>query len=147
MKEMLWHKYNWPENVRKTLDYPEEPLFAILDKAAKEAGEKTNTIFFTERTFAHVHESANRIANFLHSNGIKKGDRVAVFLPNLPHYPAIYFGILKAGAICVTCNPLYKVAELNYQLKDAGAKVVFCMDILNFMQPLSVPSKVRMWLR
>jgi long-chain acyl-CoA synthetase len=53
---------------------------------------------------------------------------VAIFLPNLPHYPAIYFGILKAGAVCVTCNPIYTASELNYQLKDAGAKAVFCMD-------------------
>ena len=53
---------------------------------------------------------------------------MAIFLPNLPHYPAIFFGILKAAAVCVTCNPLYTPAELNYQLKDAGAKVLFCMD-------------------
>ena len=62
------------------------------------------------------------------TSALKKGDRVAIFLPNLPHYPAIYFGILKAGAVCVTCNPLYTGSELNYQLKDAGAKAVFCMD-------------------
>ena len=53
---------------------------------------------------------------------------MAIFLPNLPHYPAIYFGILKAGAVCVTCNPLYTANELNYQLNDSGAKAVFCMD-------------------
>ena len=53
---------------------------------------------------------------------------MAIFLPNLPHYPPIFFGILKAGAVCVTCNPLYTAKELNYQLKDAGAKIVFCMD-------------------
>ncbi|MFX1300041.1 MAG: long-chain fatty acid--CoA ligase [Promethearchaeota archaeon] len=128
MKEMLWHKHNWPENVRKTIDYPNEPLYTILDKAAKEAGDKTHTIFYTERTFAHVNESANRIANFLHSKGIKKGDRVALFLPNLPHYPPIFFGILKAGAVAVTCNPRYKAPELQHQFKDSGAKMVFCID-------------------
>ncbi len=128
MKEMLWHKHNWPENVRKSLDYPKEPLFAILDKAAKEGGEKTYTIFYTERTYNEVLESANRIANYLRSNGIKKGDRVALFLPNLPHYPPIFFGILKAGAVVVTCNPRYKAPELKHQLEDSGAKTVFCID-------------------
>ena len=97
MKEMLWHKHNWPENVRKSLDYPKEPLFAILDKAAKEGGEKTYTIFYTERTYNEVLENANRIANYLRSNGIKKGDRVALFLPNLPHYPPIFFGLIFHG--------------------------------------------------
>jgi long-chain acyl-CoA synthetase len=53
---------------------------------------------------------------------------VAIFLPNLPHFPEIFFGILKAGATCVTCNPLYKTSELNYQLKDCGAKALFVMD-------------------
>jgi long-chain acyl-CoA synthetase len=53
---------------------------------------------------------------------------VAIVLPNLPHYPAIYFGILKAGAICVTCNPVFTADELKYQIVDAGVRVVFCMD-------------------
>jgi long-chain acyl-CoA synthetase len=49
-------------------------------------------------------------------------------LPNLSHYPSIYFGILKAGAICVTCNPVFTPDELKYQILDAGVRVVFCMD-------------------
>jgi long-chain acyl-CoA synthetase len=80
------------------------------------------------RTFSQVKDKADRVANFLASRGIQKGDRVAIFLPNLPQYPEIFFGILKTGAACVTCNPLYTGTELNYQLKDAGAKAVFCMD-------------------
>lgn len=53
---------------------------------------------------------------------------MAILLPNIPQYPAIYFGILKAGGVCVSCNPVFTVAELNYQLKDSGAGTVFCMD-------------------
>jgi hypothetical protein len=101
----------------------------LLDDAARDYPNQTYTIFNdAPRTFAQVKDTADRIANFLHAKGIRKGDRVAIFLPNLPHYPAIYFGILKAGAVCVTCNPLYTPGELNYQLKDAGAKALFCMD-------------------
>ena len=77
---------------------------------------------------AQVKDTADRIANFLAARGMRKGDRVAIFLPNLPHYPPVYFGILKAGAVGVTCNPLYKAQELQHQLKDCGAKAVFCMD-------------------
>ncbi|MHA2152329.1 MAG: AMP-binding protein [Candidatus Thorarchaeota archaeon] len=62
------------------------------------------------------------------SKGIKQGDRVAIFLPNVPHFPPIFFGALKTGAKVVTCNPLYKTGELNYQLKDTGAQIVFVLD-------------------
>ncbi len=132
MKEMLWHKGGkWPKTVKKTLEdkYPNEPLFKLLDKTAKKSGSLTYTIFEGKRsTFAEVHENANRIANFLVNKGIRKGDRVAIFLPNLPHYPAIFFGILKAGAVAVTCNPMYTASELNFQLSDTEAKIIFCMD-------------------
>jgi long-chain acyl-CoA synthetase len=75
-----------------------------------------------------VRDDANRIADFLASRGIKKGDRVAVFLPNTPHFPPVLFGSLKTGATVVTCNPMYKAGELNFQLKDSGALAVFVLD-------------------
>ena len=136
MKDMLWHKHNWPKEVKKTLKYPEEPLFEILDKAAKEAGSKPYTVYSgLSQTFAEVNENANRIANFLQSLNIKKGDRVAIYMPNTPHYPPAFFGILKAGAVAVTCNPQYKAAELHHQLKDSGAKAIFVFD-----HPIFVPN-------
>jgi long-chain acyl-CoA synthetase len=135
MKEKLWYKHNWPHEVKKTIKYPEEHLFAILDKAAKESGDRPYTIYSgVSQTFSQVLESANRIANFLNSKGIKKGDRVAIFMPNVPHYPPAFFGILKIGATAVTCNPQYKAPELNHQLKDSGAKAVFVFD-----HPVFVP--------
>lgn len=124
-----WHGSKWPEGVPHEVSGFDQPLFTVIDEAARKYPDHVYTIFNdATRTFAQVRDTADRIANFLVSKGIKKGDRVAIFLPNLPHYPAIYFGILKAGAVCVTCNPIYTAGELNYQLKDAGAKVVFCMD-------------------
>jgi long-chain acyl-CoA synthetase len=124
-----WQTPHWPEGVAREISGYEKPLFSVLDETAKEYPNEVYTIFNdATRTYAQVKDTADRIANFLVSRGIQKGDRVAIFLPNLPHYPAIFFGILKAGAVCVTCNPLYTANELNYQLNDAGAKVVFCMD-------------------
>ena len=119
----------WPEGVQHEISGFEKPLFSILDDSARDYPDQVYTIFNdSPRTFTQVKETADRVADFLVSQGIQKGDRVAIFLPNLPHYPAIFFGILKAGAVCVTCNPMYKSFELNYQLKDAGAKALFCMD-------------------
>jgi long-chain acyl-CoA synthetase len=129
MAAITWSTPNWPEDVPHEISGYEKPLYAVLDESASNYPDQVYTIFNdATRTFAQVKNTADRIANFLASRGIQKGDRVAIFLPNLPHYPAIFFGILKAGAVCVTCNPLYTANELNYQLKDAGAKAVFCMD-------------------
>jgi long-chain acyl-CoA synthetase len=129
MTATTWPTSKWPEDVPHDISGYEKPLFSILDESAGSYPDLVYTIFNdATRSYAQVKDTADRIANFLVSRGIQKGDRVAIFLPNLPHYPAIFFGILKAGAVCVTCNPLYKANELNYQLKDAGAKAVFCMD-------------------
>jgi long-chain acyl-CoA synthetase len=129
MTATTWPAPNWPKGVPHDISGYEKPLFSILDDSAGKYPNQVYTIFNdATRTFAQVKDTADRIANFLAARGIQKGDRVAIFLPNLPHYPAIFFGILKAGAVCVTCNPLYTDNELNHQLNDAGAKVVFCMD-------------------
>jgi len=129
MEAKPWHKHKWPEGVPWDPEFPEIPLFQVLEDTVREYGDLTYTIFQDATlTFRQVNEMANQVAHFLISKGIKKGDRVAIFLPNLPHYPIIFFGILKCGGVCVTCNPLYTPGELNFQLKDSGARGVFVMD-------------------
>ena len=124
-----WITEKWPEHVPREIQGFEKPGFSILDDSADTYPDHVFTIFGGgTRTYSQVRDTANRVAAFLAADGIKKGDRVAIFLPNIAHYPAVYFGILKAGAICVTCNPLYTASELNYQLKDSGARTIFCMD-------------------
>jgi long-chain acyl-CoA synthetase len=129
MTETVWPTPYWPEGVARDVGGYDKPLYSVLDEAARDYPDKTYTLFSDAgRTYAQVKDTADRIANFLAGRGIRKGDRVAIFLPNLPHYPALYFGILKAGAVTVTCNPLYTASELNHQLNDSGARAVFCMD-------------------
>ncbi len=129
MASQHWHTPYWPDGVAFEVSGYEKPLFSLLDESAARYPDQTYTVFNgAARSFSQVKTAADRIAAFLASRGIQKGDRIAIFLPNLPQYPEIYFGILKAGAVCVTCNPLYKQSELNYQLNDAGARMVFCMD-------------------
>ncbi len=130
MDELYWQKTEaWPETAAPTRDYPKEPLFAMLDRSAEKSGNLPFTVFMGKsQTFIEVKEQSDRIANFLVSKGIKKGDRVAIFLPNVPHFPPIFFGALRTGAKVVTCNPLYKAGELNFQLKDTKAQIVFVLD-------------------
>ncbi len=127
---MYWQSGpRWPEHARKKLEYPKEPLFTMLDRTAEESGELPYTVFSGKsNTYSEVRESADRIANFLVSRGIKEGDCVALFLPNLPHFPPAFFGALKAGAKVVTCNPMYKAGELKYQLTDTDAAAIFALD-------------------
>ena len=124
-----WSTEKWPSHVPREIKGFQKPAYTILDDPADNYPEQIFTIFNGgTRTYSQVRDTANRVAAFLAADGIEKGDRVAIFLPNIAHYPAVYFGILKAGAICVTCNPLYTASELNYQLKDSGARTIFCMD-------------------
>ncbi|MBT8331586.1 MAG: AMP-binding protein, partial [Deltaproteobacteria bacterium] len=102
MTATTWPAPKWPQGVPHDLSGYEKPLFSILDESASQYPDQAYTIFNdATRTFSQVKDTADRIANFLAARGIQKGDRVAIFLPNLPHYPAIFFGILKAGAVCV----------------------------------------------
>ncbi|MFN4266610.1 MAG: AMP-binding protein [Aquabacterium sp.] len=82
----------------------------------------------TEMTYGRLENLVNAFAGWLQSQGIKKGDRVAIMSPNLFQYPVCLFAILRIGAIVVNVNPLYTVRELNHQLKDSGAETIIVME-------------------
>ena len=79
-------------------------------------------------TFAELNNAANQITNALRNMGIGKGDKVALLCPNLPHFPMVYFAILKLGAVVVPVNVLLKGAEIAYYLQDSDAKAFFCFQ-------------------
>jgi long-chain acyl-CoA synthetase len=79
-------------------------------------------------TYGELLKQSQRFASFLQQNGFKKGDRVAIMMPNLIQYPVALFGVLQAGGIIVNTNPLYTADELIYQLKDAGADYLVVLD-------------------
>ncbi|HET7357129.1 MAG TPA: long-chain fatty acid--CoA ligase [Nocardioidaceae bacterium] len=82
----------------------------------------------TRLTYAQVDGFANRVANLLRSRGIQPGDKVALSCPNLPYFPIVYYGILKAGAVVVPLNVLLKGREIAYHLGDSDAKAYFCFE-------------------
>ncbi|MCG8635835.1 MAG: long-chain fatty acid--CoA ligase [Desulfobacterales bacterium] len=129
MPEQVWKTAHWPEGVAHDVKDYKFPIFKLLDDSARDYPDNVFTVFNgASKTFSQVKDTADRIAFFLAQKGIGKGDKVAIFLPNLPHFPEILFGILKAGAVAVNCNPVYTPSELNLQLNDSGSKMVFCMD-------------------
>ncbi len=75
-------------------------------------------------TYSQLNQLANLLANTLNKIGIQKGDRVALFLPNIPEFIIAYLGILKLGAVVVSLNPTLKSIELRYILNDCTAKII-----------------------
>lgn len=102
-------------------------LSTILEESAKRYPDKTAFICSDVAfSYKQINEAANRVANGLKSVGIQPGNKVALTCPNLPQFPIVYYGILKAGAVVVPLNVLLKSEEIEYQLKDCDAKAYFC---------------------
>ncbi|GAX38425.1 AMP-dependent synthetase and ligase [Nodularia sp. NIES-3585] len=87
-------------------------------------------LIFEDKTFTYKHldELAGQVANALKGLGVKKGDRVGLFLPNIPEFVISYLGILKIGAIAVSINVMLKTAEVSYILNDCAAKVIITTE-------------------
>ncbi|MGK9054943.1 long-chain fatty acid--CoA ligase [Neorhizobium petrolearium] len=79
-------------------------------------------------TFRQLEAESRKIAAWLQAQGFAKGDRIAVMLPNILQNPVIVYGILRVGLVVVNVNPLYTPRELEYQLKDSGAKAIFVLE-------------------
>ena len=103
-----------------------ENLARILTETAAKHGDRTAfKLDDVELTYAMLDESSARIAGLLGSKGVGPGDRVGLMLPNVPYFPAIYYGILRAGAVVVPMNVLLKEREVSYYLRDSGTKLLF----------------------
>ena len=101
-------------------------LAHYLELTAKEKPDKTAVILDEFRlTYQELDAFAKRVANVLVEKGVRKGEKVALMIPNIPHFPMIYYGILYAGATVVPVNCLLRGQEIEYYLEDSEAKVFF----------------------
>lgn len=105
-------------------------LPAMLERTLR-ANPQAPFLHFLGRTYtyAHIHASAQAFAAGLQAAGIAKGDRVGLFLPNVPIYAAAYYGAMMAGAVVVNFSPLYSVDELAWQVGDSGTRVLVTVDV------------------
>ena len=131
-----WLRF-YDEGVPASLDYPPVPLDRLLAEAAAEYPAQPAIIFGARvgkrimdkaLSYRQLDEAVNRFAVALQNLGAKKGDRVAVYLPNCPQFVIAYYGAIRAGGVAVPCNPLYVAAELEHQLNDAGAEIVVTLS-------------------
>ncbi len=134
--EILREKWNkiWPHpSLPKEPVYPlgKIPLHEYLEKHAKKNPSKDYIIYYGKRiTYKEMDELNNKFANYLIESGIKKGDRVALVLANIPQFYIGYFGAFKAGAVCVLLNPLLKEIELEMLFNESKPKVIITLDLL-----------------
>ena len=104
-------------------------LAVFLEDSAREVPTRVAVIFNdTQLTYAQVNGAANQVANGLKAAGIEPGDKIALSCPNLPFFPIVYYGILKAGAVVVPLNVLLRPREIAYHLDDSDAKAYFCFE-------------------
>ncbi len=134
MDRKLWQK-NYDKGVPTTIEYPKAPLFHFLEDAARKYPDRACTIFKgAVVTYKEMNEISNRFAAALVDMGVKKGDRVGIFMPNSPQFVMAYYGILKAGGSVVATNPLYTPPEIEHQASDAGIEYMFVMT--NFYETI-----------
>jgi long-chain acyl-CoA synthetase len=121
---------NYDKGVPQTIEYPKVPLFHFLEEAARKYPDRACTIFkgavisYREMNALTDHMAAALVEEM----GVKKGDRVGLFMPNTPQFMIAYFGILKAGGVVVAVNPTYPVDEIIMPVDDANIEIMFTLS-------------------
>ena len=137
--ERPWFAHYDP-GVPHTLEYPAVPLQQFLSNTAARYPRSIATVFGAvvagrlleaSLTYAKLDRLADRFAAGLQSLGVRKGDRVALLLPNCPQFVIAFYGALRAGAVIVPCNPLYTAPELQRQLADSGTETLVALSRLS----------------
>ena len=117
----------WPKRLPRTLTPPATSLWLNLEVAATRYPDKAATLFFGRaKPFAQLRAEAEALAGWLQSQGVRRGDRVALFMQNCPQYLVAYHAILRADAVVVPVNAMNKAEEFGHYIVDPGTKVVIC---------------------
>ncbi len=128
--ERIWLK-EYPEGVPEDIDPSQyASLKEILEESCAAFSDRpAYTNLGVEMTYGELDRLSLQVAAALQKTlGLKKGDRVALMMPNVLQYPVVLFGVLRAGLVAVNVNPLYTARELEHQMKDSGARAIFILD-------------------
>src|SRR3954452_12673903 len=118
----------WPADVPREVRYPlgEVTVTAHLRHWARERGDRPAVVLGDRTlTYAQLDEQSDRLAAYLVEDGVRRGDRVAVFMGNSLEFVLAFHAVLKAGAVHVPVNPMFRGEEVRYELTDTGAEVAF----------------------
>ena len=122
-------KTSYPPWVHRHVKIPEISIYQALVNSAIKYSDRTAIDFMnTKISYRTLKAEVDTIASGLDGIGIKKGDKVAIMLPNIPQYITYFFAVLKLGGIVVQVNPLYTTREIKYEMEDSGCNVIVTMD-------------------
>ena len=138
--EKPWLRFYDPRTP-PTLKYPELPLDHFLDQAARDYGSRTAMTFVLRYllggrvrlggtwSYRQLRDAVDRCATGLAGLGVRKGERVALMLPNTPQYIVAFMAAMRLGAVVVNTNPTYTAPELRHQLADSGAETIVILNL------------------
>jgi long-chain acyl-CoA synthetase len=138
--ERPWYQH-YDQRVPRTIDVPDVTLDYFLRESARKYPYNTATNFVlsyllggrvtigAKMTYQKLNEQVDRFANALYQLGVRKGDRVALMLPNSPHFVIAFFAAMRIGAVVVNNNPTYTARELRHQLEDSGAETIILLNL------------------
>ena len=125
--EPLHYQY-WPKGVPRNVQVPKTPLDYNLEVSAARYPEKTAISYYGSRlSYARLKSEVDALAGYLQQKcGVKKGDRVFLYMQNSPQFIIAYYAILRADAVLVPANPMNLTEEMRHYIEDSGASVAIC---------------------
>ena len=128
--DRVWLRW-YPEKVPKHIVIPELLVTELIEESVRKWPDRTALIYYGSKwSYREFWEQSERFAAALAREGVGPGDRVALYLPNIPEYPIAFFAILRLGAIVVQVSPLYLGQDLTRLLKDSSPKALVTLEIL-----------------
>jgi long-chain acyl-CoA synthetase len=122
---------HYGKGVPQAVETPPQNVCQAFDQATERSPQSPAVVFYGRTlSYRELREASDRLANALASLGVKKGDRVALYLLNSPQFIIAYFAALKCGATVTPISPVYTSHEVRYQVEDSGARAIVCQDIL-----------------
>jgi long-chain acyl-CoA synthetase len=122
---------HYGKGVPAVVEVPLKSVPQAFDEATEKSPDNPAVVFYGRSiTYRELRDATDRLANALASLGVRKGDRVALYLLNSPQFIIAYFAALKCGATVTSISPVYTSHEVRYQIEDSGARVAICQDIL-----------------
>ena len=121
---------NYPKGLPANIDVDKYPNLNTYIKEALQKYSKQPAFYSMGKTltYGEIDKMAEHLGAYLHSRGLKPGDRVAIMMPNLLQYPIALFACIRAGLVVVNTNPLYTPREMLYQFNDSGVKGIIIVE-------------------
>lgn len=152
MSNHIWYK-EYPQNINKEISIAE--YTCIADAMNKTCSKYANAPVIScslglpgstkEISFNELNTKASHFAAYLQGKlGLKKGDRIAIMLPNIWQFPIVTFAAHKIGLICVNTNPLYTPREMKHQFNDSGAETLVIVDVfMDKLEEIASETKIK----